>query len=78
MTTDDVVVDVGQDWVLACDVQRRFMEGLGRTSDSVDYSARCPQVRALVAIAMISCLLQMTAWRWSLAMPPARVSPQHS
>ena len=24
MTTDDVVVDVSQDWVLACDVQRRF------------------------------------------------------
>ena len=47
MTTDDVVVDVSQDWVLACDVQRRFMQGLGRTSDSVDYSSRCRQVRAL-------------------------------
>src|ERR1700738_3661695 len=47
MTTDDVVVDVSQDWVLACDVQQRFMQGLGRTSDSVDYSAQCRQVRAL-------------------------------
>ena len=47
MTTDDMVVDVSQDWVLACDVQQRFMQGLGRTSDSVDYSARCRQVRAL-------------------------------
>ena len=47
MTTDDVAVDVSQDWVLACDVQRRFMQGLGRTGDSVDYSARCRQVRAL-------------------------------
>jgi phosphoserine phosphatase RsbU/P len=47
MTTDDVVVDVSQDWALACDVQRRFMQGLGRTSDSVDYSAHCRQVRAL-------------------------------
>jgi len=47
MTTDDVVVDVSHDWVLACDVQRRFMQGLGRTSDSVDYSALCRQVRAL-------------------------------
>jgi sigma-B regulation protein RsbU (phosphoserine phosphatase) len=47
MTTDDMVVDVSQDWVLACDVQRRFMQGLGGTSDSVDYSARCRQVRAL-------------------------------
>ena len=47
MTTDDAVVDVSQDWVLACDVQQRFMRGLGRTSDFVDYSAQCRQVRAL-------------------------------
>jgi len=47
MTTDDRVVDVSLDWVLACDVQQRFMQGLGRTSDSVDYSAHCRQVRAL-------------------------------
>jgi sigma-B regulation protein RsbU (phosphoserine phosphatase) len=47
MTMDDAVVDVSQDWVLACDVQQRFMQGLGRTSDSADYSARCRQVRAL-------------------------------
>jgi hypothetical protein len=47
MTTDEMVVDVSQDWVLACDVQQRFMQGLGRTSNSVDYSARCRQVRAL-------------------------------
>jgi phosphoserine phosphatase RsbU/P len=47
MTTDDAVVDVSRDWVLACDVQRRFMQRQGRTSNSVDYSARCRQVRAL-------------------------------
>jgi sigma-B regulation protein RsbU (phosphoserine phosphatase) len=47
MTTDDMVVDVSLDWVLACDVQQRFMQGLGRASDSVDYSALCRQVRAL-------------------------------
>lgn len=52
MTNDGVVVDVSQDWVLACDVQQRFMQGLGwtspdRISDSVNYSARCRQVRAL-------------------------------
>ena len=47
MTTDDVVVDVSQDWVRACDVQRRFMHGQGRTSDSVDYSTCCRHVRAL-------------------------------
>jgi phosphoserine phosphatase RsbU/P len=42
-----LVVDVSQDWMLACDVQRHFMQGLGRTSDSVDYSARCRQFQAL-------------------------------
>jgi sigma-B regulation protein RsbU (phosphoserine phosphatase) len=47
MTTDELVVDVSQDWILACDVQQRFMQGLGRKSDSVDLSARCRQVRAL-------------------------------
>jgi sigma-B regulation protein RsbU (phosphoserine phosphatase) len=47
MTTDDMVVDVSLDWVLACDVQQRFMQGLGPTSDSLDYSANCRQVRAL-------------------------------
>jgi hypothetical protein len=29
MTTDEVVVDISQDWVLACDVQRRFMQESG-------------------------------------------------
>lgn len=47
MTTDDVVVDVSQDWVLACNVQQRFMQGLDRTSNFVDCSALCRQVRAL-------------------------------
>jgi sigma-B regulation protein RsbU (phosphoserine phosphatase) len=49
MTTDDMVVDVSLDWVLACDVQQRFKWGLGPTSDSVDHSAHCRQVRALGA-----------------------------
>lgn len=47
MTTEDVVVDVSQDWVLACDVQQRFMHGPGRNTGSVDYGGRCRQVRAL-------------------------------
>lgn len=47
MTTDDMVVDVSLDWVLACDVQQRFMQGLGRRSDSADYSGHCRQARAL-------------------------------
>jgi len=45
---DETVVDVSQDWVLACDVQQRFMQGADwSTTDRVDYSAQCRQVRAL-------------------------------
>ena len=47
MTAGEMVVDVSQDWVLACDVQQRFMQAQRLTSDCVDYSARCRQVRAL-------------------------------
>ena len=47
MTTQEMVVDVSQDWVLACDVQQGFMQVPCRESDSFDYSARCRQVRAL-------------------------------
>jgi phosphoserine phosphatase RsbU/P len=47
MTTDEMVVDVSQDWILACDVQQGFMQAPYTTSDSLDYSARCRQVRAL-------------------------------
>jgi sigma-B regulation protein RsbU (phosphoserine phosphatase) len=47
MTADELVVDVSQDWVLACDVQQRFMQDFGRSQESVDCSGRCRQVRAL-------------------------------
>jgi sigma-B regulation protein RsbU (phosphoserine phosphatase) len=47
MTTDERVLDVSQDWVMACDVQQRFMQGSGQTGGLVDYCARCRQVRAL-------------------------------
>lgn len=47
MTTEEMVVDVSQDWVLACDVQQGFMQAPCTVSDSLDYSARCRQVRAL-------------------------------
>ncbi len=47
MTTNEMVVDVSQDWVLACDVQQSFMQASCTVSNSFDYSARCRQVRAL-------------------------------
>jgi phosphoserine phosphatase RsbU/P len=47
MTADEMVVDVSQDWMLACDVQQGFMQVPRMANDSWDYSARCRQVRAL-------------------------------
>src|SRR5271163_4391973 len=45
--TSEVMVDVSQDWLLACDVQQRFMHSPGRNAGSVGYSGRCRQLRAL-------------------------------
>ena len=47
MMTDALVVDVSRDWAIACDVQQRFMQGLDRASETLDYSAQCRQVHAL-------------------------------
>ena len=47
MTSKDVIMDVSQDWVLACDVQQRFMQGWGRPTGTVNFSGQCRQVRAL-------------------------------
>jgi phosphoserine phosphatase RsbU/P len=42
-----MVVDVSRDWVIACDVQQRFMQSLDRATEALDYSARCRQMQAL-------------------------------
>jgi sigma-B regulation protein RsbU (phosphoserine phosphatase) len=47
MMTEAVVVDVSQDWALACDVQQRFMQHACSAIDTLSYSARCRQIRAL-------------------------------
>ena len=47
MTAENVMVDVSQDWVLACHVQQRFMQGPGGTTRALDYGGQCRQVRAL-------------------------------
>lgn len=48
MTTEAMVVDVSQDWVLACDVQQSFMHAPRRVRvPFLDYGGRCRQVRAL-------------------------------
>ena len=41
------VVDVSQDWMIACEVQERFMHTPGVTVETLTYDARCRQVRAL-------------------------------
>ena len=47
MRSGTVVLDVSRDWTTACDVQERFMQHAGPTIDTLRYSARCRQVRAL-------------------------------
>jgi phosphoserine phosphatase RsbU/P len=44
--TEETMIDVSQDWVLACDVQRRFMQDSGRVG-FVECSGYCRQLRAL-------------------------------
>jgi len=47
MVSDELVVDVSQDWAIARDVQRRFMRGLNPAIDNLEYCARCRQVLEL-------------------------------
>lgn len=47
MASEALVVDVSQDWAIACEVQERFMQAPGAGIESLTYSARCRQVRAL-------------------------------
>jgi hypothetical protein len=62
MAIDEEVVDVSQDWELACDVQQRFMHGADRDAGFAEYSARCRQLRALGgATVSTSCRLRKTA-----------------
>jgi len=47
MITDSMVVDVSQDWVVACDLQERFMEAPRARTQGLTYHAQCRQMRAL-------------------------------
>jgi hypothetical protein len=78
MTTDNMVVDVSLDWVLACDVQQRFMQGWAVLAIRWTIARIAAKFELSAAIVMSSCLLRMSAWRWSLEMPPVKVSPRRS
>jgi phosphoserine phosphatase RsbU/P len=47
MMTESLVVDVSQDWLAACGVQERFMEGPRANAQRLACNGRCRQVRAL-------------------------------
>ncbi len=47
MATDELILDVSQDWETATEVQQRFMQPPESPVDTFAYSARCRQVRAL-------------------------------
>lgn len=44
---ETLIVDISQDWLSACDVQQRFMLHSDCAAHSLNYSARCRQLRAL-------------------------------
>jgi hypothetical protein len=62
MTSDAVVVDVSRDWAIACDVQRRFMQGLGRAAAPWTTARDAGRCTPWGAIAMISCPSRINAW----------------
>src|SRR5262245_29571776 len=45
--TDAAVIDVSQDWAIACDVQERFMQAPRGKMETLTYAAQCRQMRAL-------------------------------
>jgi len=47
MITDSMVVDVSEDWLVACHLQERFMDVPCTKTQGLTYSARCRQMRAL-------------------------------
>ncbi len=47
MITQSVVVDVSQDWLVACGLQERFMEIPRAKTQRLTYHGRCRQMRAL-------------------------------
>jgi len=47
MITEPMVVDVSQDWMVACSLQERFMEIPRAKIQTLAYDARCRQMRAL-------------------------------
>lgn len=47
MTNGAMVVDVSRDWQMACDVQQRFMQGVDRAIEAVDFSGCCRQLLEL-------------------------------
>jgi sigma-B regulation protein RsbU (phosphoserine phosphatase) len=47
MMTKSMIVDVSQDWALACHLQERFLEVPQGKTRRLMFSARCRQMRAL-------------------------------
>jgi len=45
--SEELVVDVSQDWAIARDAQQRFMQGLSPVINNLEYCARCRQMLEL-------------------------------
>jgi hypothetical protein len=72
MITESVVVDVSQDWVVACGLQERFMEIPYAKTQRLTYNARCRQMRALGGdcfhfVPGLFALLAISGKSWSIS-----------
>jgi phosphoserine phosphatase RsbU/P len=47
MMANTMLVDVSQDWAIACNVQQRIMDHAAPSVEGISYGARCRQLRAL-------------------------------
>ncbi len=78
MTSEALVVDVSRDWMIACDVQQRFMQGLDRATEILDYSARCRQMHALGGDCYDFVPLARQRLALTIGVPPAKALPRRS
>ena len=78
MITESVVVDVSQDWVVACGLQERFMEIPCAKTQRLTYNARCRQMRALGGDCFHFVPLPGRRVALAVAMRPVKAFPQRS
>jgi len=62
MTSEALVVDVSRDWMIACDVQQRFMQAWIERRKSWTTARDAVKCTRSAEIVMISCHSRVSAW----------------